>query len=65
MIRNPAKTISIAAGHGGAPLSKTQKAFNALVRQIGKKRVAHRSFAASGPLTGTSNRSAPKTMFPE
>lgn len=38
MIKTPAKTVGVAAGHGGAPLSKVQKAFNALIRQIGKKR---------------------------
>ena len=38
MTRTPAKTLSIAGSHGNAPLSKTQKAFNALIRQIEKKR---------------------------
>ena len=38
MTRTPVKTVSIAGSHGNAHLSKVQKAFNALIRQIGKKR---------------------------
>ena len=38
MTRTPVKTVSIAGSHGNAHLSKVQKAFNALIRQIEKKR---------------------------
>ena len=38
MTRTHVKSVSIAAGHNQSPLSKGQKAFNALIKQIEKKR---------------------------
>jgi hypothetical protein len=40
MLKIQTKTLSIVSGHGQAPLSKEQKAFNALIKKIEAKRAS-------------------------
>ncbi len=49
MLETPAKTVSIAKGHHASNLSKGQKAFNSLIKQIEKKRARLAAWASAVP----------------